>query len=249
MFFSPLEQFEILPLFVLNFIYLDISITNQTIILLLTFFFLIVFIFSLLGKNNTLNVIPNRWQSFIESYYNTLLFVVVSNIGGNTSYKFFPIIFFIFFFISSLNLIGLIPFSYTVTSHFIVTFSISLTVFIGINIIGVKVHGIKIFSLFLPSGTPIVLGLALVFIEFLLYFFRPLSLAIRLFCNMTSSHILLNIFSGLAWSCTGFFFFFSFIPLLMAFALFSLDFMLALLQAYVFSLLTCIYLNDVINLH
>jgi len=247
--FSPLEQFEILPLFVINFLSLDLSITNQTVILCLVTFFLFVFLLSLLTKDNTLMIVPNRWQSFAELYYNSLLFIVISNIAGEKAQRFFPIIFSLFLFISSLNIIGLVPFSYTVTSHFVVTLSISLTVFIGINIFGSVVHGIKFFSLFLPSGTPLILGIVLVPIEFLLYFFRPLSLAIRLFCNMTSSHILLNIFAGLAWSCTGVLFIFSFIPLLMAFALFSLDFMLALLQAYVFSLLTCIYLNDAINLH
>jgi ATP synthase subunit 6 len=247
--FSPLEQFEILPLVSLNFFFLDISITNQTIFLFLVTFFLFIFLFSLITKDNTLLILPNRWQSLFELYYNILLFVVIGNISGEKAQRFFPIIFVLFFFIAFLNLIGLVPFSYTVTSHFIVTFSISLTVFIGINVIGFIFNGIRIFSLFLPSGAPLVLGLVLVPIEFLLYFFRPLSLAIRLFCNMTSSHILLNIFANLAWSCTGGLFIFSFIPLFMAFALFSLDFVLALLQAFVFSLLTCIYLNDVINLH
>jgi F-type H+-transporting ATPase subunit a len=247
---SPLEQFEILPLFLFNFFPLDISITNQTVILFLFLFFLISIVFGLLTKEtNVLIVIPSRWQSFFENYYSFISTVVISNIIGEKAQRFFPLIFTLFFFIASLNLIGLVPFSYTVTSQFIVTFSLSLTIFIAINIIGMKIHGLKMFSLFLPSGTPFLLAIVLVPIEFFLYLFRPLSLAIRLFCNMTSSHILLNIFAGLAWGCTGLLFFFIFLPITMSLILFCLDFILTLLQAYVFSLLTCIYLNDAVNLH
>jgi ATP synthase subunit 6 len=247
---SPLEQFEILPLFILNLSFFDISITNQTIILFIFLFFLISIVLGLLNrKNSTLIVIPNRWQSFFENYYSFIVTIVISNIVGEKAQRFFPLIFTIFFFIASLNLIGLVPFSYTITSQFIVTFSLSLTIFIAINIIGAKIHGLKMFSLFLPSGTPFLLAIFLVPIEFFLYLFRPLSLAIRLFCNMTSSHILLNIFAGLAWGCTGLLFIFIFFPIAMSFVLFCLDFILTLLQAYVFSLLICIYLNDAVNLH
>jgi ATP synthase subunit 6 len=151
-----------------------------------------------------------------------------------------------------LNLIGLIPYSYTVTTHFVVTVALSLTIFLGINIISFKTHGLKFFSLFLPSGTPYLLALLLVPVEFFLYFFRPFSLAIRLFCNMMSGHILLKIFAGFGWSLMGYsgiLFFFHFLPLLTLLPLFGLELCVALIQAFVFSLLICIYLNDALNLH
>jgi len=251
--FSPLEQFEILPLFVLKFSFFDISITNQTVILFLTIFFLVTLSFSFFKpKDGTLYLIPTRWQSVIEIIYTAILAMVVDNIGGKLAQKLFPLIFSIFFFIASMNLVGLVPYSFTLTSHFVVTLAISLTIFIGTNIICVRLHGLEFFGLFLPSGTPLPLAFLLVPIEFVLYFFRPFSLAIRLFCNMMAGHTLLKIFAGFAWSLmsfTGVIFFLHYVPLITLLPLFGLEFGVALIQAFVFSLLTCIYLNDAINLH
>ena len=251
--FSPLEQFEILPLFVIQYCRFYFTITNQTIFLFLTLIFILIFFTSLLKESDkTLFVIPTRFQYFFEIFYNLILLMVVDNIASKNSKKFFPLIFSLFLFIASLNLIGLVPYSFTVTSHFIVTLALSLTIFIGINIIGVEIHGLKIFSLFLPTGTPLALAFLLVPVEFILYLFRPLSLAIRLFCNMMAGHTLLKIFAGFAWSLmsiTGVFFFFHYIPLITLIPLMGLEFGVALVQAFVFSLLTCIYLNDTINIH
>ena len=251
--FSPLEQFEILPLLVLKFGFLDLSITNQTILLILIFFFVVVTFFSLLKlSDNSLFVVPTRWQSVIEVFYTLILSMTIDNIGGKKSQLFFPLIFSLFFFIACMNLIGLIPYSFTVTSHFVVTLAISLTVFIGINIICIKTHKLEFFSLFLPTGTPLILSFLLVPVELVLYVFRPLSLAIRLFCNMMAGHTLLKIFAGFAWSLmsfTGVLFLMHYVPLLTLLPLFGLELGVALIQAFVFSLLTCIYLNDAINLH
>jgi ATP synthase subunit 6 len=251
--FSPLEQFEILPIFVLNFFFFDISITNQTIMLFLLIFFSLIFYFSSINPNNgTLYIIPSRWQSVIEIFYSAILSMVTENIDGKKAQRFFPLIFSVFFFIALINLMGLVPYSYTVTSHIIVTLAISLSLFIGINIICANIHGLEFFSLFLPSGTPTPLAFLLVPIEFILYFFRPFSLAIRLFCNMMAGHILLKLFAGFSWSLmsfVGILFFVHYVPLLILFPLFVLEFAVALIQAFVFSLLICIYLNDVINLH
>lgn len=251
--FSPLEQFEILPLIIIRYGIIDLSLTNQTVFLFLTLIFITFFFNQLLKpSDNTLFVIPTRWQYFFEIFYNLILSMVVDNIAAKNSQKYFPLIFSLFIFIASLNLIGLIPYSFTVTSHFIVTLTLSLTVFIGINIIGVQIHGLKIFSLFLPQGTPVLLAFLLVPVEFILYLFRPLSLAIRLFCNMMAGHTLLKIFAGFAWSLmslSGIFFFFHYIPLITLIPLMGLELGVALVQAFVFCLLTCIYLNDVINLH
>ena len=251
--FSPLEQFEILPLIFLNLFFLDISITNQVVMLVFIFFFTILLFLVLLKQSTlTLFIIPTRVQILIEFIYLMVLTMVLDNVRGKSSQKFFPLIFTLFFFICCLNLIGLVPYSFTVTSHFVVTFALSLSIFIGINIICVKTHGIEFFSLFLPAGTPVLLAFLLVPVELILYIFRPLSLAIRLFCNMMAGHTLLKIFAGFSWSlmsCAGILFFLQYIPLFILLPLFGLEFGVALIQAFVFSLLTCIYLNDALNLH
>ena len=253
MFFSPLEQFEILPLLPITIIFLDFSITNQTIMLSLIVFFLISIFFIVLKQStNTLFIVPHRFQIVLELLYSMILGIVVDNISGKKAQLFFPLIFTIFFFISSMNLIGLIPYSYTVTSHFIVTFSISFFIFIGMNIICVKTHKLEFFSLFLPSGTSVLLAFLLVPVELISYTFKPLSLAIRLFCNMMAGHTLLKVFAGFAWSLsgtTGVLFLMHYVPLLILIPLFGLELGVALIQAFVFSLLTCIYLNDALNLH
>jgi len=251
--YSPLEQFEILPLISFNIGFLDLSITNQTVMLVLIFVFVsLIFFSSLNQKFLSISIVPHRWQSIVEFMYGMVLGMVIDNVGGNRNQYFFPLIFSIFFFIVSMNLIGLIPYSFTVTSHFIVTFALSLTIFLGINIICVKVHKLEFFSLFLPAGTPVPLAFLLVPVELILYIFRPLSLAIRLFCNMMAGHTLLKIFAGFAWSLmsfSGILFFMQYVPLLTLLPLFGLELAVAIIQAFVFSLLTCIYLNDALNLH
>jgi ATP synthase subunit 6 len=253
MFFSPLEQFEILPLLPITISFLDFSITNQTIMLALIVFFLVsIFFIVVKQSNSSLFIVPHRFQIVLELLYSMILGIVVDNISGRKAQLFFPLIFTIFFFISSMNLIGLIPYSYTVTSHFIVTFSISFFIFIGMNIICVKTHKLEFFSLFLPSGTSVLLAFLLVPVELISYIFKPLSLAIRLFCNMMAGHTLLKVFAGFAWSLsgtTGVLFLMHYVPLLILIPLFGLELGVALIQAFVFSLLTCIYLNDALNLH
>lgn len=250
---SPLEQFEILPLFFYQIGFLDISLTNQTIILFLIIFFIITLFFSILKQTNfSLYIVPNKWQVFIEVIYVTVLGLVTSYVNGKKSQLFFPLIFTIFFFIVCMNLIGLIPYSFTVTSHIVVTLSLSLSVFIGMNIICVRTHKLEFFSLFLPAGTSLALAFLLVPVEMISYFFKPLSLAIRLFCNMMAGHTLLKVFAGFAWSLMnldGILSYLQIIPLMILVPLYCLEFAVALIQAYVFSLLTCMYINDAVNLH
>jgi len=173
-------------------------------------------------------------------------------LAGKRINFFFPLVFTIFLFIVSMNLIGLVPYSFTVTSHFIVTLSLSLVIFIGMNIICVKVHKLEFFSLFLPAGTSVALAFLLVPVEVISFIFKPLSLAIRLFCNMMAGHTLLKVFAGFTWSLmsfTGILFLMQYMPLLILVPLFGLELGVAVIQAIVFSLLTCIYLNDALNLH
>lgn len=251
--FSPLEQFEILPLISLNLGFLDLSITNQVVLLFLISFFLIsLFFASLKQTDSSLFITSHRWQAIVEMVYLLVLNIVTDNIKNKSAQLYFPLIFTIFFFIASMNLIGLVPYSFTVTSHMIVTLTLSLSIFIGINIICVKVHKLEFFSLFLPSGTTLALAFLLVPLEIISYMFRPLSLAIRLFCNMMAGHTLLKVFAGFAWtlmSFTGILFLMHFLPLLILLPLYGLELGVSLIQAFVFSLLTCMYLNDAINLH
>ena len=251
-FFSPLEQFEILPIYTIFFV----IITNQVVILALTLFFLITLFFSLVANDFEQAafafIIPRRTQVIIEIIYSMLLGMTLDNINGKHNAAFFPLIFSIFFFISFMNLIGLVPYSFTVTSHFIVTLTLSISIFIGINIISIRIHGLEFFSLFLPSRTSTALAFLLIPVELISFIFKPLSLAIRLFCNMMAGHTLLKVFVGFAWTLinfSGLAFLLHIVPLLILFPLFGLELGVALIQSYVFSLLTCIYLNDAINLH
>jgi ATP synthase subunit 6 len=252
-FFSPLEQFEILPLVPLYFKGIDFSITNETIILVIIFFFVRILFFSCFNpKDSTLNLIPNKFQVLFELLYKVILSLIVDNLGKNKGQIYFPILFSIFFFIVSLNLIGLIPYSFTLTSHLIVTFSLALFIFIALNIICIRTHGLAFFSLFLPSGTSFFLALLLVPIELISYIFKPVSLSIRLFANMMAGHTLLKVIAGFAWTlsaCSGILFLIHYVPLLILIPLFVLELGVALIQSFVFIILICIYLNDAINLH
>jgi ATP synthase subunit 6 len=250
---SPLEQFEILPVFSLYLGNLDFSITNETIILFVIFFFVYLFKRSIVNQSDsTLLIVPSRWQLILEGIYKMVLSMVVNNIGMIRGQSFFPLIFSIFFYVLCLNIVGLVPYSFTLTSHFIVTFALSLALFIGINIICIRTHGIEFFSLFLPSGTSVVLAFLLVPIELISYIFKPISLSIRLFANMMGGHTLLKVVAGFSWSlmsCSGILFIFHYVPMLILIPLFGLEVAVALIQAFVFSVLNCIYLNDAINLH
>lgn len=252
LFNSPLEQFQIIPILPIEIFGIDISITNQTIIVALVIFFITTFAKLLTKKDNTFAIIPNRWQSMIEIIYKLILSLVTDNIQGKSGQYFFPLVFSVFILVLSLNLIGLVPYSFTLTSHLILTLAFSLAIFIGINIVCARKHGIKLFCLFLPSGTSVGLAFLLVPIELISYIFKPISLSIRLFANMMAGHALLKVIAGFGASlmcASGILFFFHYVPLLILVPLFVLELGVALIQAFVFSILICIYLNDSINLH
>jgi ATP synthase subunit 6 len=252
-FFSPLEQFEIIPLISIYLNVLDFSITNEVVILSLIFFFVYsLFIFSTKTETSSFYIIPHRWQIVVEGMFKLILAMIVDNIASKKGQYFFRFVFTLFCYILMLNLIGLVPYSFTLTSHLIVTFALALFMFIGINIICVRIHGLEFFSLFLPGGTSFVLALLLVPIELISFIFKPISLSIRLFANMMAGHTLLKVIAGFAWSLsgtTGILFLLHYIPMLILIPLFGLELGVALIQAFVFSILTCIYLNDSINLH
>lgn len=256
MLLTPLEQFQIISLLPISIFSLDFSITNLLLvnIVTLTFFCLVVYFFSS-DKNyighTTFYLVPSTWQIFLEIIYDTVSQLLFDNINLEGE-KYFPFISVIFIFILFGNLIGLIPYSFTVTSHVIVTFTLSFSVFIGVNIIGFQRHKMNMLSLFIPSNTSFALALILVPIEFVSYLAKPVSLGVRLFINLMAGHTLLKVIVGFAWSMLlleNFISFFSLIPLLVLIALMGLELGVALIQAYVFVVLTCIYLNDSINLH
>ena len=199
----------------------------------------------------TFSIQLNNWPIIFNIVYNLIKDLIINNIGPKGS-RFFPLVFCIFMYIVCLNLIGLIPYSYTITSHLIVTFALALFIFIGINIITARYHGFEMFSLFLPSGTSLALAFLLVPIELISYIFKPVSLSIRLFANMMAGHTLLKVIAGFAYTMmglSGVIFFVHYVPLLILIPLFLLELGVSLIQAFVFSVLICIYLNDAINLH
>jgi F-type H+-transporting ATPase subunit a len=196
-FFSPLEQFQIINVVKLCFGGLDFSITNTTIFLAVGLGSFIFAFYSILSKTENFSVVPGRIQSVLESLYIVIYGLLNDNVGIAGKF-YFPYVFTIFTFVLTLNIIGLVPYSFTVTSHLIVTFALALTTFIGINIICASKHGKNMFSLFLPSGSSLFLALLLVPIEIVSYIFRPISLSVRLFANMMAGHTLLKVIVGFA---------------------------------------------------
>lgn len=248
-FYSPLEQFSIISLIPFHIGNLYFSFTNSSLFLLLTISFLAV-LFYMVTRNGGF-LVATRWQSFIEMIYEFVVGLVDSQIGEKGR-KFFPLIFTIFVFLLFTNLIGMVPYSFTATSHLVVTFGLSVSLFIGITIVGFQTHGIHFFSFLLPKGAPLALAPLLVVLELVSYCFRAVSLGVRLFANMMAGHTLVKILSGFAWtmlSVGGVLTLASSIPFAIVFALTGLEIGVACLQAYVFTILTCIYLNDAINLH
>ena len=248
---SPLEQFQILPLIPIRFGNLDISFTNGDLIIIIALGSFMLLIKMLLSSKESFFMVPSRWQIVIETFYETISNMLYDNLGSKGQ-QYFPFIFVLFLFVLLSNLIGLIPYSFTITSHLIVTFALALMVFVGVNIICVKEHGLHMVSLFLPPGTSLGLALLLVPIEFVSYMFKPISLGVRLFANMMAGHTLLKVIAGFAWSMmlsSGLLFIAHLLPLLVLVLLVGLELGVAMIQAYVFTILTCIYLNDAINLH
>jgi F-type H+-transporting ATPase subunit a len=189
-------------------------------------------------------LVPGRWQSVAEMSYEFVADMIDTN-AGHGARQFLPFVFTLFMFILFSNLLGLVPYSFTVTSHIIVTFALAAVVFVGVTIIGFVRHGAHFLRLFVPAGVPAVLLVLLVPIELLSYFIRPFTLSIRLFANMLAGHTMLAIFGGFAASIG----LFAVIPLGVDVLLVGLELLVAALQAYVFAILTCLYLRDALHLH
>jgi F-type H+-transporting ATPase subunit a len=237
----PLEQFTIERIIPIHVGGLDLSYTNAA--LMMTIAIVLVTALTVVATRKAA-LVPGRWQSIAEMLYEFVADMVDTNIGHGGR-QFFPFIFTLFTFILFANLLGMIPYSYTTTSQIIVTFSLAAVVFILVTIIGIIRHGFHFLSLFVPHGVPKVLLLLLIPIELLSYCIRPFTLSIRLFANMLAGHTMLAIFGGFAASVG----FLAFFPTAIDVLLVGLEFLVAVLQAYVFAILTCLYLGEAINLH
>lgn len=248
---APLEQFQILVLVPIKIFNLDFSITNFLLIniLALTFFLSIIY-YNSSHQNYLQETSPffasNPWQKIVESI-SEITTQIMTDLIPNQSEKYFPIISVLFNFILFSNLIGLIPYSFTTTSHLFITFTLSFSVFFGINIVTFQKYKLKTFSLFLPNNTSFFLALILVPLEFISHLIKPISLGARLFINLMAGHTLLKVILGFSWSMLLLENFTSLgliIPSITLIILFGLELGVALIQTYVFITLSCIYIQD-----
>ena len=240
---NPMHQFEVYRVGPeINISGINLSFTNASFFMLISSLLILLMLF--LGTKKKL-LIPTKMQLMTEMSY-TFVAKMINDTAGSNAKPFFPFIFTLFMFVLFCNMIGMLPYSFTVTSHIIVTFVLAAIVFLGVTIIGFMKHGIRYLELFVPKGVPIALLPLIVVIEIISYLSRPVSLAVRLFANMMAGHTMLKVFGGFVISLglLG-----GWLPLSFSVALTGLEILIAFLQAYVFAILTCIYLNDALNLH
>ena len=238
---DPIHQFEIKELIPLELFEINISFTNSSLFMSLA---IISIILLLLISIKNQSLIPSRLQSISEIFYEFIANMISDNIGEK-GHKFFPLIFTLFAFILFGNMLGMLPYGFTFTSHIIVTFVLAIFIFLFVTLLGIFIHGFKFFGLFVPKGVPMLMLPLMVPIEIISYLSRPISLSVRLFANMMAGHTMLKIFAGFIVPLG----IFGVAPLLVGVALTALEVLIAFLQAYVFTILTCIYLNEAINLH
>ncbi len=249
---SPLDQFTIRNLITIKADLLgniQLSLTNIGLFLMITT--TIIFLLYILATNYNI-VTPNNWSISMESIYATVYSIVINQINAKKGQMFFPLISGLFIYILINNLVGMVPYSFAPTSHFILTFSISFTIVIGATILGFQIHSLKFFSLLVPSGCPLGLLPLLVLIEFISYLSRPVSLGLRLGANILSGHMLLNILAGFTYNImkTGIIYFFlGLIPFLFILAFTGLELGIAFIQAQVFVVLSSSYIKDSLELH
>ena len=240
---NPMHQFEVYRIGPeINLGEINLSFTNASLFMTISSILILLFLF--LGTKKK-SLVPTKIQFITEASY-TFVAKMINDTAGSSAKAFFPFVFTLFMFVLFCNMVGMLPYSFTVTSQIIVTFVLAATIFIGVTIIGFIKHGIKYLELFVPKGVPIVLLPLIIVIEIISYLARPVSLSVRLFANMLAGHTMLKVFGGFVISLglLG-----GWLPLSFSVALTGLEILVAFLQAYVFAILTCIYLNDALNLH
>ena len=240
---NPMHQFEVYsigPEIILGPV--NLSFTNSSLFMVVSSLSILLLLFLATKKKS---LIPSKIQLVGEMSY-AFVAKMISDTAGTNAKPFFPFIFTLFMFVLFCNMVGMLPYSFTVTSHIIVTFVLAAAIFIGVTVIGFIKHGIKYLELFVPKGVPVVLLPLIIIIEVISYLSRPVSLSVRLFANMMAGHTMLKVFGGFVISLglLG-----GWLPLGFSVALTGLEILVAFLQAYVFAILTCIYLNDALNLH
>lgn len=239
---SPLAQFEIKKLVDINLMGIDVSLTNSGLLMLIAASVAISFFFVAFRKPE---IIPGRIQLCGELTCNLITDMLSQTIGPKGR-KFMPLIFSLFLFILICNLLGMLPYSFTVTSHISVTFALAMMVFLTVTLVGFLNHGLHFLSLFLPQGTPLWLAPLMIVIELFTYLARPVSLSLRLAANMVAGHVLLKVMAGFVISLA---LLLKFLPIPLMVVLIGFEIFVAILQAYIFTILTCVYLNDAVNLH
>ena len=243
---SPLDQFKIAKLHELHVAGLDVSITNSTVVMVLAI--VLVTLFLTMGVRRRA-MVPGRWQAMAELSYEFVGNMIRDNVG-NEGRRFFPFVFTLFMFVLFGNLLGLVPYSFTFTSHLAVTAALAVLVIVLVTAVGLVLHGLHFFSFFVPKGVPIVMMPLMIPIEVISYLSRPVSLSIRLFANMMAGHTMMKVFAGFVVTLGAATYGVGAIaPLAMSVALTGFELLVAFLQAYVFTVLTCLYLNDAIHLH
>ena len=238
---SPLSQFEIKRWVPIEIGDVDVSLTNSAAFMLLTV--VAIGVFLILGMRRPA-MVPGRWQSMVELFY-VFIANLVKDTVGSEGRPYFPFIFTVFMFVLVGNLIGMVPYGFTFTSHIIVTFTMAMVVFLGVTVIALIKHKIHFFTFFMPPGVPLIMAPLLVPIEIISYLSRPMSLSVRLFANMLAGHTLLKVFAGFVVALG----LFGVFPLAFVVVLTGLEIVIAFLQAFVFTILTCLYLNDALHLH
>ncbi len=241
---DPLHQFEIHTIIPLSLFGIDISITNSTIFMLLAGI-LAIGVLSLGLSSNTSTRAPGKFTAFSEMLFNFIANLIDENCGAEAK-KYLPFVMSVFMLIAMGNLLGMVPYSFTFTSHIIITFAMAALVFIIVTIIGFIHHGFRYLKIFLPDGAPLFLAPILIPIELISYLSRPISLSVRLFANIMAGHMVLKIFAGFV---VGLGLLGGVLPLGMTVILTFFEIFVALVQAYIFSILTCVYLNDALHLH
>ena len=219
----------------------DVSLTNSAAFMVLTV--VAIGVFLILGMRRPA-MVPGRWQSMVELSY-VFIANLVKDTVGTEGRPYFPFIFTVFMFVLVGNLIGMVPYGFTFTSHIIVTFTMAMVVFLGVTVIALIKHKIHFFTFFMPPGVPLIMAPLLVPIEIISYLSRPMSLSVRLFANMLAGHTLLKVFAGFVVALG----LFGVFPLAFVVVLTGLEIVIAFLQAFVFTILTCLYLNDALHLH
>lgn len=242
---NPIEQFQIKPIIPLEVAGVNVSFTNSAVMMVISVVLITAFL-TLSVRSRAL--VPGRWQSLAEIFYEFVANMLRDNVGSEGR-KYFPFIFSLFMFVLFGNLLGMVPGAFTYTSHVIVTFGMAAVVFLGVTVIGFARHGTHFLRMFFPEGAPIATAVILIPIEVISYFSRPFSLAVRLFANMTVGHIILKVMGGFVVSLGAFYVVPGVVPFAFLSAVTVLEFGIALLQAYVFTILSCIYLHDAIHMH